>query len=39
MLELQEEINKYTQEGVEMSAYDVEFLEKKIELRKAEIAL
>jgi hypothetical protein len=37
--ELMEEIAQYAQEGVEMSAYDVEFLEKKIELRKAEIAL
>ena len=36
---LQKEINKYAEEGVEMSQYDLEYLQKKYDLRLAEIAL
>lgn len=36
---LQEEINKYQAEGVQMTQYEVDYLNKKYELRQAEIAL
>ena len=37
--DLQEEINKYQAEGVQMTQYEVDYLNKKYELRLAEIAL
>ena len=37
--DLQEEINEYQAEGVQMTQYEVDYLNKKYELRLAEIAL
>jgi hypothetical protein len=37
--DIQEEINEYQKEGNEMSRYDIDYLQKKYELRLAEIAL
>lgn len=37
--DLQEEINKYQAEGIQMTKYEVDYLTKKYELRQAEIAL
>ena len=39
LLELQKEINEYAEDGVEMSQYDLEYLQKKYDLKLAEIAL
>ena len=39
LLELQKEINKYAEEGIEMSQYDLDYLQKKYELELARIAL
>jgi hypothetical protein len=39
MKELQEEIAKYQENGVQMSQYELEYLQKKYDLRLAEIAL
>jgi hypothetical protein len=39
LLALQDELNKYAKDGVQMSQYEMEHLEKKIELKKAEIAM
>jgi hypothetical protein len=36
---LQNELNAYQAEGVKMSKYDLEYLQKKYDLRVAEIAL
>lgn len=39
LLEVQEKLNKYAEEGVEMSQYELDYLQKEYELRLAEIAL
>jgi hypothetical protein len=39
LLKLQQKINQYQAEGVEMSQYDLEYLQKEYELEMAKIAM